>query len=130
MAGGAVPKFTSDFDPARSRWIGPFAQLGGAILVEIKTEQGLTGYGMGGGRMWFTFGTQSLNFSNGQPSLANFIDPNFTLRYDWIEGLTGWDPDNHSGAVEWIVVAGLLAAAVTMGLVARHHWRLAAVPDR
>jgi L-rhamnonate dehydratase len=49
MAGGAVPKFTSDFDPARSRWIGPFAQLGGAILVEIKTEQGLTGYGMGGG---------------------------------------------------------------------------------
>jgi len=49
MAGGAVPKFKSDFDPARSRWIGPFAQLGGAILVEIKTEQGITGYGMGGG---------------------------------------------------------------------------------
>src|SRR5437667_4585900 len=47
MAGGAVPKFTSDFD--RARWIGPFSQLGGAILVEIKTEQGLTGYGMGGG---------------------------------------------------------------------------------
>ncbi len=49
MAGGAIPKFTSDFDPARSHWIGPFAQLGGAIMVEIKTEQGLTGYGMGGG---------------------------------------------------------------------------------
>src|SRR6266853_1034249 len=49
MAGGAVPKFTSDFDPARSRWIGPFSQLGGAIMVEIKTAQGLTGYGMGGG---------------------------------------------------------------------------------
>jgi len=50
--------------------------------------------------------------------------------HDWIEVLTGWDPDNHSGAVEWIVVAGLLVAAVTMGLAARHHWRLAAVPDR
>ena len=49
MAGGAAPKFASDFDPARSRWIGPFSQLGGAILVEIKTRQGLTGYGMGGG---------------------------------------------------------------------------------
>jgi L-rhamnonate dehydratase len=49
MNGGAVPQFTSDFDPARSRWIGPFAQLGGAIIVEIKTEQGITGYGMGGG---------------------------------------------------------------------------------
>jgi L-rhamnonate dehydratase len=49
MAGGALPKFSSDFDPARSRWIGPFSQLGGAILVEIRTEQGVTGYGMGGG---------------------------------------------------------------------------------
>src|SRR5258708_35671917 len=49
MAAGALPKFSSDSDPARSRWIGPFCQLGGAILVEIKTEQGLTGYGMGGG---------------------------------------------------------------------------------
>jgi L-rhamnonate dehydratase len=49
MAGGAVPRFKSDFDPARARWIGPFSQLGGAILVEIKTNQGLTGYGMGGG---------------------------------------------------------------------------------
>jgi L-rhamnonate dehydratase len=49
IAGGPVPKFASDFDPARSRWIGPFAQLGGAILVEIKTAQGITGYGMGGG---------------------------------------------------------------------------------
>lgn len=44
-----VPKFTSDFDPARWRWMGPFAQLPGAILVEIKTEQGLTGHGLGCG---------------------------------------------------------------------------------
>ncbi len=44
-----IPKFTSDFDPARRRWRGPFAQLAGAIIVEIKTDQGLTGYGMGGG---------------------------------------------------------------------------------
>src|SRR5262249_26156121 len=49
MTGGALPKFTSDFDPARSHWIGPFSQLGSPILVEIKTDQGLTGYGMGGG---------------------------------------------------------------------------------
>lgn len=43
------PKFTSDFDPARSRWMGPFAQLPGAIIVEIRTKPGLTGYGMGCG---------------------------------------------------------------------------------
>ena len=45
--------------------------------------------------------------------------------HDWIEALTGWDPDNHNGAVEWIAVAVLLAVAVAMGLAARRHWRLA-----
>jgi hypothetical protein len=43
---------------------------------------------------------------------------------DWIEALTGWDPDQHNGTVEWIVVVGLLATAVTMGLAARRHWKL------
>ena len=42
-------KFTSDHDPARWRWFGPFSQLAGSILVQIRTEGGLTGYGMGGG---------------------------------------------------------------------------------
>jgi hypothetical protein len=50
--------------------------------------------------------------------------------HDWIEALIGWDPDNHNGAVEWIVVVGLLVVAVALGLVARRHWRLAAVPDK
>lgn len=43
------PKFSSDFDPTRWRWFGPFSQLTGAIVVEIKTDQGLAGYGLGGG---------------------------------------------------------------------------------
>lgn len=42
-------KFASDHDPARMRWFGPFSQLAGSILVQIRTDQGLTGYGMGGG---------------------------------------------------------------------------------
>ncbi len=42
-------KFSSDHDPARWRWFGPFSQLAGSILVQIRTDQGLTGYGMGGG---------------------------------------------------------------------------------
>jgi L-rhamnonate dehydratase len=41
--------FKNDHDPARSRWFGPFSQLAGSILVEIKTTGGLTGYGLGGG---------------------------------------------------------------------------------
>ena len=43
------PSFTSDIDPARWRHNGPFAQLNGAVMVEIKTDQGITGYGLGGG---------------------------------------------------------------------------------
>jgi hypothetical protein len=43
--------------------------------------------------------------------------------HDWIEGLTGWDPDRHNGGLEWLIVVVLLAAAVTMGLVAHRDWR-------
>ena len=51
--------------------------------------------------------------------------------HDWIEALSGWDPDHHNGSVEWIVIMGLLAVAVAMGLVARRHWKLLiAVPDK
>lgn len=42
-------EFQSDYDPARMRWFGPFSQLAGSILVQIRTQGGLTGYGMGGG---------------------------------------------------------------------------------
>jgi L-rhamnonate dehydratase len=42
-------EFTGDHDPARSRWFGPFSQLTGTILVQIRTDQGITGYGLGGG---------------------------------------------------------------------------------
>lgn len=38
-----------DFDPRRWRSFGPFSQLDGAILVQIRTKAGLTGYGLGGG---------------------------------------------------------------------------------
>jgi undecaprenyl pyrophosphate phosphatase UppP len=44
--------------------------------------------------------------------------------HDWIEILTGWDPDQHNGSVEWILVVALLAVAVAAGLTARRHWRL------
>jgi hypothetical protein len=51
--------------------------------------------------------------------------------HDWIEALTGWDPDQHNGTMEWIVVVGLLAVSAAIGLVARRHWRLLAeVPGK
>jgi len=45
---------------------------------------------------------------------------------DWIEGLFGWDPDQHSGAVEWLVVGGLLIVTVALFSAARVEWRRAA----
>jgi hypothetical protein len=46
--------------------------------------------------------------------------------HDWIEGLTGWDPDHHNGSIEWFIVVALLAIAVVIGLLARRdHRRLA-----
>jgi hypothetical protein len=44
--------------------------------------------------------------------------------HDWIEALTGWDPDQHNGGAEWLIVAVLLAVAVATGTVSRRHWKL------
>lgn len=45
--------------------------------------------------------------------------------HDWIE-VTGWDPDQHSGAVEWLVVAVLAGVSVAAALMAHTEWRRAA----
>lgn len=42
---------------------------------------------------------------------------------DWIEILTGWDPDHHNGAAEWLIVAVLLTVAAVAGVAARRDWR-------
>ena len=50
--------------------------------------------------------------------------------HDWIEGLTGWDPDHHNGSFEWIIIVALLAVAVVVGAMARRDWRLSAALAR
>ena len=40
---------------------------------------------------------------------------------DWIEAVSAVDPDRHSGAVEWVVVAGCAVATVTLIAVARRR---------
>jgi len=43
------PTFANEDDPARWRFGGPFEQLPSAIITIIKTNEGLTGFGMGAG---------------------------------------------------------------------------------
>jgi hypothetical protein len=38
---------------------------------------------------------------------------------DWIEEIFGWDPDQHSGAYEWLIVALLAVVAVASAVLAR-----------
>jgi hypothetical protein len=42
---------------------------------------------------------------------------------DWVEVLTGVDPDRHSGAIEWAIVAMLFGLMVVVLCAAGVEWR-------
>jgi undecaprenyl pyrophosphate phosphatase UppP len=50
--------------------------------------------------------------------------------HDWIEALTGWDPDHYNGGLEWMIVAVLLVIAAAVGATARRDWRLRAAASQ
>jgi hypothetical protein len=65
-------------------------------------------------RFWLETGTAAIGATLGAVTL---------FWRDWVEALTGWDPDRHSGWLEWAVVAALLGIAVAVGAAARAEWR-------
>jgi hypothetical protein len=42
---------------------------------------------------------------------------------DWIESVSGWDPDRGDGSAEWLIVAGLCLVTVVLIVAARKEWR-------
>jgi hypothetical protein len=42
---------------------------------------------------------------------------------DWIEGLTGWDPDHHNGSFEVLLILALALVSASAGLLARRTWQ-------
>ena len=42
---------------------------------------------------------------------------------EWIEAVSGWDPDRHSGSLEWGIVLGLLALTALGAGTAYAEWR-------
>lgn len=44
---------------------------------------------------------------------------------DWIEALTGFDPDHQSGSFEWLIVVALLGACALVGAAAHSEGRRA-----
>ncbi|WP_046731796.1 hypothetical protein [Streptomyces humi] len=46
----------------------------------------------------------------------------------WIEALFGIDPDQHSGALEWAIVALSVCTTILLSLLVRGEWRRAHAP--
>jgi hypothetical protein len=42
---------------------------------------------------------------------------------DWIEFLSGWDPDQHDGSVERMIVVGLFVLTIVIATLAVFEWR-------
>ena len=59
----------------------------------------------------------------GLASLCGFLAVLTLFWRDWIEALTGFDPDHHNGAFEWMIVGGLLLVCVLVSIGARAEWR-------
>jgi hypothetical protein len=68
------------------------------------------------GRFWVEILLASLT------GLLALITP---IMPDWIEFVSGWDPDQHDGSVERAIVIGLFIVTAAIFTVAALEWRRA-----
>jgi hypothetical protein len=45
------------------------------------------------------------------------------INSEWIESLTGWDPDGGNGSLEWVITLVLAVVTVAFIVAARIEWR-------
>lgn len=73
--------------------------------------------------------TRRFSIETGLASVTGFLFVLTLITREWIEALTGWDPDHHNGSLEWVIVAVLLGVTVALSMRARADWRkLRALP--
>lgn len=66
-------------------------------------------------------------FESGLAALSAVLALVTVIHRTWVESIFGIDPDQGSGAAEWLIVLVALAIAVALGLAARQEWRRQAV---
>ncbi len=64
-----------------------------------------------------------VSIEGGLATLTAFLTVLTLISREWIEFLTGWDPDHGNGSLEWLIVVVLAAATVALGLRARANWQ-------
>jgi hypothetical protein len=72
-------------------------------------------------RLWFECGLATLNGALVAITL---------LWHDWIEVVFRVDPDDGSGAIEWLVTGAFLASTLVFTVLAAVEWRRAALVSR
>jgi hypothetical protein len=59
----------------------------------------------------------------GLAALCGFLAILTLFTRDWIETLTGFNPDNHNGSFEWTIVATLCLVCILSSVAAHADWR-------
>ena len=65
-------------------------------------------------RFWILSGIAAIT------GILAFITP---FAPDWIEVVSGWDPDQHDGSVERLIVVGLCCMTAVSFVLAALEWR-------
>ena len=62
-------------------------------------------------------------FETGMAIITSVLFVITLVRRDWIEIIFGVDPDNHNGAIEWLIVGALLVVTIILFTLVSYEWR-------